>query len=355
MDFATLCSGIEAASVAWKPLGWNPVFFSEIDSFACRMLRHHHPQVPNFGDMTLYHEWPKKKIRLLGAGTPCQAFSYSGLREGLDDPRGNLTLTFLGVVKKYRPFWVVWENVPGVLSDRTNAFGQLAAGLAELGYGWAYRVLDAQHFGVPQRRRRVVLVGCLGGWEYSSAALFEPESLQGDTATRKVQRLQDAAGLGRRAASDSLSKTLTARGPCLDPSFQTFVFNYNARAAELERSVSTRNTAALTRSQGVAVAYALQEGVDNTNTKQGPGGCGVAVETAYTLLARNKPQMVAGTNYGVRKLTPTEYERLQGFPDHYTAITNADGPRYKALGNSWAVPVFRWVGERINALDWVAQ
>src|SRR5262245_53926871 len=150
-QFLSVCSGIEAASVAWHPLGWRAAAFSEIEAFPSAVLSHRHPGVPNWGDMTKFSAWPDERIDLLVGGTPCQAFSLAGLRRGLSDPRGNLTLTFLGLVEKYLPKWVVWENVPGVLSDRTNAFGNFLSGLGQLGYGCAYRVLDAQFFGVAQR------------------------------------------------------------------------------------------------------------------------------------------------------------------------------------------------------------
>lgn len=177
-----MCSGIEAATVAWDALGWEPAFFSEIEPFPCALLAHHYPDVPNFGDMTKFQEWPDADIDVLVGGTPCQAFSVAGLRRGLADPRGNLTLTFLAIAERYRPEWVVWENVPGVLSDRTGAFGAFLGGLAELGYGWAYRVLDAQYFGLAQRRKRVFVVGSAGGWTRAAAVLFESASLRGDSA-----------------------------------------------------------------------------------------------------------------------------------------------------------------------------
>ena len=155
-SFLSVCSGIEAASVAWEPLGWKPCAFAEIEKFPSAVLAHHWPETPNLGDMTKHHEWPNTlRPNLIAGGTPCQAFSVAGLRQGLADPRGNLTLTFLSILEQYRPTWVVWENVPGVLSDKTGAFGAFLGGLGELGYGFAYRVLDAQFFGVAQRRRRV--------------------------------------------------------------------------------------------------------------------------------------------------------------------------------------------------------
>ena len=155
MKYGSICSGIEAASVAWSQLGWQCEFVSEIEPFPCAVLKHHHPNVPNYGDMTKHENWPKHDIDVLVGGTPCQAFSVAGLRAGLADPRGNLTLVFLSIVEQYRPRWVVWENVPGVLSDGTGAFGSFLGGLANIGYGFAYRVLDAQYFGLAQRRKRV--------------------------------------------------------------------------------------------------------------------------------------------------------------------------------------------------------
>ncbi len=158
MNYLSVCSGIEAASQAWECLGWTPVAFAEIEKFPSAVLAHHYPNVPNLGDMTKFHEWPDFKdtpVNVVVGGTPCQAFSVAGLREGLNDPRGNLTLTFLGVVKKYMPEFVVWENVPGVLSDETGAMFSFLDGLEELGYVVDVDILDAQFHGVPQRRRRV--------------------------------------------------------------------------------------------------------------------------------------------------------------------------------------------------------
>ena len=186
MKFLSVCSGIEAASVAWQPLGWSAVAFSEIEPAPCAVLAHHYPGTPNWGDMTKYKEWPDVAIDLLCGGTPCQSFSVAGLRKGLDDPRGNLMLTFGAIAAKYRPKWLVWENVPGVLSSKGGAdFGAFLGMLGELGYGFAYRVLDAEYFGVAQRRRRVFVVGCLGDWQSAAAVLFERHSLSGHPAPRR--------------------------------------------------------------------------------------------------------------------------------------------------------------------------
>ena len=186
LRYLSVCAGIEAASVAWHELGWTPVAFSEIEKFPSAVLAHHYPNVPNWGDMTKFKEWPDANINVLVGGTPCQSFSVAGLRKGLADPRGNLMLTYLAIADKYRPEWLVWENVPGVLSsNKGRDFGALLGGMAELGYGFCYRVLDAQYFGVAQRRRRVFVVGHLGNWQRAAAVLFERESLCGNPAPRR--------------------------------------------------------------------------------------------------------------------------------------------------------------------------
>ena len=243
MRFGSVSSGIGAPELAWGKLGWTPVFFSEIAPFPCRVLKHYYPQVPNFGDMTKFKEWPDASIDLLVGGTPCQSFSVAGLRKGLDDPRGNLALTFLAIADRFRPQWLVWENVPGVHSswsdvekgppapgfirdledarrvaleaglnevagidpqafeevDQSSDFDCFLAGMVELGYGVATRVLDAQHFGVPQRRRRVFVIGHLGDWRPAAAALFERESLSGNPPPRRKAGQGVAGTLENRA------------------------------------------------------------------------------------------------------------------------------------------------------------
>lgn len=209
MIYGSVCSGIEAATVAWHPLGWRPAWFSEIERFPCAVLRHHYPTVPNLGDMKRFKEWPDAAIDLLVGGTPCQSFSVAGLRKGLDDPRGNLMLTYLAIARRYAPRWLVWENVPGVLSSNGGRdFGTFLGGLAELGYGFAYRVLDAQYVrveshprAVPQRRRRVFVVGHLGDWRRAAAVLFEREGMLGYPAPRRKAREGVAACLSARPQS----------------------------------------------------------------------------------------------------------------------------------------------------------
>ena len=179
MKYLSVCSGIEAATVAWHPLSWEPIGFSEIEKFPSNVLAHHYPGVPNYGDMTQHERWPTTDIDVLVGGTPCQSFSVAGLRQGMADPRGNLALVYLAIAEQYRPNWLVWENVPGVLSsDGGRDFGSIIGGMVELGYSPSWRVLDAQYFGVPQRRRRVFIVASARDWRDSAKVLFEPESLR---------------------------------------------------------------------------------------------------------------------------------------------------------------------------------
>ena len=183
MKYLSVCSGIEAATVAWHPLGWKPFAFAEIEKFPSAVLAHHYPSVPNLGDMTKFKDWPDATINVLVGGTPCQSFSVAGLRQGLNDPRGNVMLTYLAVARRYRPEWLVWENVPGVLSSNGGRdFGTFIRGLEECGYHASWRVLDAQFTGLAQRRRRVFVVGNFGDWRKAAAVLIEYESLSWDSA-----------------------------------------------------------------------------------------------------------------------------------------------------------------------------
>ncbi len=229
MNYLSVCSGVEAATVAWHKLGWKPVAFSEIEKFPSEVLAHHYPDVPNLGDMTNYKEWnfEGKTIDILVGGTPCQSFSVAGLRKGIEDPRGNLALTFCGILDKFRPKWFVWENVPGVLSStKGRDFGSFLGAVGELGYGFSYRVLDAQNFGVPQRRRRVFVVGHLGDWKPAAEVLFESESLSWHPAKSKKARENAPGyiegGFGAYNQSD-VGGTTKASGGVLGGGSETFV------------------------------------------------------------------------------------------------------------------------------------
>lgn len=349
MRYLSVCSGIESASVAWQPLGWQALAFSEIEPYPCALLKHHYPGVPNWGDMTKFKEWPDANVDLLVGGTPCQSFSVAGLRKGLDDPRGNLMLTYLAISGRYRPRWLVWENVPGVLSSNGGKdFGAFLGGLAELGYGFAYRVLDAQYFGVAQRRRRVFVVGCLGDWRSAAAVLFERHSLSGHPAPSRE------AGQGFAA---DIAPSLTASGRGVgrvgDTIGQDPVIAQCLTAGTGQRYDPETETILPVRVNG-----SLEENCLNPDQPQcwrvyDPEGVAPALQSGE---ARGN---VIKNGVSVRRLTPIECERLQGFPDNYTNVPfrgkpATDGHRYKALGNSKAVPVVRWIGERIAAVETIS-
>jgi DNA (cytosine-5)-methyltransferase 1 len=319
----SVCSGIEAASVAWSALQWQPVAFSEIDPFACAVLAHRYAGVPNHGDMTRYEEWPDAALDILVGGTPCQSFSVAGKRGGMDDARGDLARVFVAVAGRYRPGWLVWENVPGILSSNEGRdFGAILGGLAELGYGFAYRVLDAQYFGVPQQRRRVFVVGCLGSWQRAAAVLFERESLRGDSAPLGFTRDDSPAGATVRAHAHL----------CLT----------NAEGAEGLPYLTRSNLGKYLNNQTPLIAF---------DSRQDPIS-GPVFGSLSSSLPQAQAVCVPGGGAYVRRITPRECERLMGLPDDYTLVPYrgkpaADGPRYAAIGNSMAVPVMQWIGERI--------
>ena len=479
MKYGSVCSGVEAASVAWHPLGWEPQWFSEIEKFPSAVLGHHYPNVPNLGDMTKFKEWPNDRpIDVLVGGTPCQSFSVAGLRKGLDDPRGNLMLTYLAIAERYRPRWLVWENVPGVLSsNKGRDFGTFLGALGKLRYGFAYRVLDAQYFGVAQRRKRVFVVGYLGDWRRAAAVLFERESLSGHPApSRKTgqraaptvtqgppfsrtgnERVETEAivpmvagsldtqcgggklthqsannghlileketmgtitarmfaALGARDVENGalhpvafdaynqeltgdVSKTVAARADQDTASCVAFSSNMSVPDCQTDGTTPTlkigghgggnppavaiQNATRGASQNGLGITtdgpmYTLDVGSQHAVGTQTDGNPpAVAYDTTnitslkngsnpkpgdpcFTLAKGQHPPLLASMQ--VRRLTPTECERLQGFPDNYTQIAwrgkisddCPDGPRYKAMGNSMAVPVMRWIGERINAVE----
>ena len=364
MRFGSVCSGIEAASVAWHPLGWEAAWLSEIEPFPCAVLKHHYPDVPNLGDMTKFKEWKiESNVDVFVGGTPCQSFSVAGLRKGLDDPRGNLMLTYLAIADKFRPKWLVWENVPGVLSSNEGKdFGAFLGGLGELGYGFAYRILDAQYFGVAQRRRRVFVVGYFGDWRSAAAVLFERSSLQGNSAPS-------------RHSWEKIAGTVTARfGNSRNNQEELAPIQYLGNVehkntnCDLENRVAARmvafgeysvdGTASAMKARDYKDATDLvaqpiafhptQDPISSTDGTTHGLGCGSSGGQASIAVAQSM---------AVRRLTCTECERLQGFPDGYTNIPwrkadeSPDGPRYKALGNSMAVPVMAWIGKRIQEVE----
>jgi DNA (cytosine-5)-methyltransferase 1 len=358
MKYLSICSGIEAATVAWHSLGWQAAGFAEIDPFARAVLSHHYSNVPLHGDFTALKEKDYDAIDLLVGGTPCQSFSIAGLRKGLDDDRGNLALEFIRLAQKARARWVVWENVPGVLSiDRGRTFGTFLAGLAECGYGFAYRVLDAQYFGVPQRRRRVFVIGHLGDWRHAAAVLFESESVRGDITPCKKTRQGIASSTSSSVGGYSEGiGTLRTSGGDISGGSETLVTNsgdvsFCLNAGGMGRQDGESETLICNfENPMVAIQYADQRGREYRNNGMGISAVG---DPMYTLETRQLHGVL--TPKHVRRLTPRECERLQGFPDDYTLISYRqkpapDGNRYKVLGNSMAVPVMHWLGKRI---EWV--
>lgn len=377
MKYGSVCSGVEAATVAWHPLGWEPQWFSEIEKFPSAVLSHHYPDVPNLGDMTKFKEWPNdRSIDLLVGGTPCQSFSVAGLRKGLDDPRGNLMLTYLAIASQYQPKWLVWENVPGVLSsNRGRDFGTFLGALAKLGYGFSWRCLDAQYFGVAQRRRRVFVVGHLGDWRRAAAVLFERESMSGHSAPRRETR-EEITGYTSSSfgAYDKGVGTVRAAGGDLGGGSETLVAKtlttgtgrqFNAETESFVTEQEKVNTITASYGMGGAdhetkpLVYGEQR---NAEILAFPGlmsGTQRASSTGVSPALCRSHEIAFQSGMTVRRLTPIECERLQGFPDNYTRISwrnkspddCPDGPRYKAMGNSMAVPVMRWIGERINLVE----
>ena len=471
MKFGSVCSGIEAASVAWNKLGWSASWLAEIEPFPSAVLAHHYPDVPNLGDMTLL---PAKILSgeieapdIFCGGTPCQAFSIAGNRESLDDARGNLSLTFCEIANAIDsvrdvPAIIFWENVPGVLNTKDNAFGCFLAGLAgedgELkpaGKKWtnagmvlgpkravAWRVLDAQYFGLAQRRKRVFVVASARDDFNPAEVLFEFDGLRRDTAPSRNSRETTASdaqsGIGTynkqrigEYSTEDVASTCAARDYKNATDLVTYenfktVYEMHAQDARVQNVGDVLPTMSATYGSGggnIPVTYGIAENIINRQDHNGGNGIGSQEELQYTLNATGVHGIatmsdVAGTldasyykgqgsrqggerefvaqpivlmdqggsvmnvltdgtvgtlrrethghepsvlhpillnTMAVRRLTPTECERLQGFPDGYTQIPwrkkpsgdCPDGPRYKALGNSWAVPVVAWIGERI--------
>jgi DNA (cytosine-5)-methyltransferase 1 len=412
MKFGSVCSGIEAASVAWEPLGWTAAWFSEIEPFPCAVLKHHYPDVPNLGDMTklpsLIRSGQVEVPDILCGGTPCQAFSVAGLRQSLDDERGNLSLTFCEIadaIDKQRKSIIFWENVPGVLSTKDNAFGCFLGALAgeddaliPAGGRWAnagfvdgpkravaWRVLDAQYFGVAQRRRRVFVVASARADFDPAAVLFEFDGLRRDSAPSREA--------GKKIANCFTSSPSQHRSPNEDATLITThrmvafgEYADDGTAGAMKARDYKDATDLVTQPIPIDMRNAGRDPEKHDEMNRQGVGVGEPGDPAHTVtsafvngvaqpigLDEEQNAMINGfgtlkartagggfegtvmqTNMAVRRLTPVECERLQGFPDNYTNIKDKcpDGPRYKALGNSWAVPVVRWIGERIDrALD----
>ena len=432
MRIATCFSGIGAPECAWNGLGWDFVWTSEIEPFPSAVLKYHHPTVPNLGDINNVHKYAKSikrkfgPIDLICGGSPCQSFSIAGLRKGMDDPRGNLALVYLGVIDRFKPRWIVWENVPGVLTSNSGRdFEAFITALEQIGYSFAWRILDAQFFGVPQRRRRVFVVGHLGDWRRAAAVLFEPKSMSRNIAEgqgkRKIASALTSNGVGTCGADDNQAQSgrliastfdasyahtqgasgqdlnhghspliaHTLRGEGFDASedgtgrglplvfggnntssaikvhpalnaaksgsrrmdFESEAFIFQSKQSVTQTGVPGPISPSLDRSksEGLAV-FNIRGREDGANIEIDPDGlCSLRASSGGS--SRSHLSIP-----GIRRITPIEAERLQGFPDDYTNIIYrgkkaSDGPRYRAIGNSMAVPVMKWIGERIKFVD----
>jgi DNA (cytosine-5)-methyltransferase 1 len=420
MNYGSVCSGIEAASVAWHSLGWKAAWLAEIERFPSEVLAHHYPDVPNLGDMTTISRrvliGEVEAPDVLVGGTPCQAFSIAGLREGLLDERGQLTISYVRLFDAIdyirgragkRASVAIWENVPGVLSSKDNAFGCFLGALAgedcELqppGKKWAnagcvfgptrtvaWRILDAQYFGVAQRRRRVFVVASARKDFDPVKVLFEFDGVRRDSAPSRQQGQETAGTLASRTGAGGLPGTdeacsgylqaayggnntsgsidvATARNACasasgrMDFESETFIvlpavcvtgdITHTLKAEGFDASEDGTG-----RGQPIVAAFA-----ENSRGELRLGGgdgsrCGT-LSTGGGKPGQGTPTVLAGM--AIRRLMPVECERLQGFPDGHTEITvrnkpAADGPRYKSLGNSMAVPVMAWIGSRIQLVE----
>ena len=413
MKYVSVCSGIEAATMAWHGLGWKPLAFSEIEPFPSAVLAYHYPDVINEGDFTQIGDKYDLTDGLLAGGTPCQDFSVAGLRAGLDGKRGNLSVDFIKLAFSSNATWICWENVPGVLSSGSGQdFATILSGFtgckintpsegwqnsgiiqaAEGCYSIAWRVLDAQYFGVAQRRRRVFVVGYSGGWQYPSAVLFERASLLGNPAPSRGEgkgvTCHAESSIGGYRQEDC-GGALRASGGALSGGSETFIASKEPKLYEnhpndsrvtgphdkcpavVSRHGTGGGNVPLVQEGGIGQVDWRTANADNGIDKHAVcfepgilkregGDSRVSNEQCSTLRAEmGDNQPTVATTSQVRRLTPIECERLQGFPDDFTRIPwrgkepkdCPDGLRYKALGNSMAVPCIKWLGERIEMVN----
>lgn len=372
--YVSTFSGIEAATVAWAPLGWVPVCFSEIDPFPSAVLEERFPSVPNLGDITRI-DWSDLSgfVDVVVGGSPCQSFSIAGNREGLSG-ESRLMWEYVRAVQEIRPEWLVWENVPGALSSSHGEdFRCLLESLDALGYGLAWRVLDAQFFGVAQRRERVFLVGRLGDPDGPCEVLFERGGMPWDSPSSREKRQELTAGSGGGAEApvvqlkgNAIDRDTSQNGQWACDSDENGAYTLNSTDVNgvPAFAVLPFNTTQITSKENGsrprygdpchplcatdhAPAICMADAAANAAIDRDPAG---------TLKANNNNPPIVSSSCSVRRLTPRECERLQGFPDDWTLIPYRgkpaeecpDTPRYKALGNSMAVPVMRWIGKRIQ-------
>lgn len=387
MRYLSVCSGVGSDHIAWSGLPWECVGFAEVDPFPAAVLAHHWPRIPNYGDFTVIQgEDLEGTVDLVVGGTPCQSHSIAGQRAGLEDRRGQLVFEHIRIAATSGAAWFLWENVPGVLSvNGGRDFGAILGALAECGFGCAYRVLDAQYFGVPQRRRRVFVVGYRGDWRPAAAVLFELKGLRrgvapGQGSGEDVAGTLEASLGGSRGAGTPIgaltsnvanggltagnnpgaSHVVLATSPTL-PSRRSagggMGTDFEADGGLVARALTTRNNRIDGERDNKIVAFDGAQITSKTNRSQPAPG-----KPCPTRASGSQPSMYGG-GVGVRRLTPLECERLQGLPDHHTRIPwrgkpaaqCPDTPRYKAIGNGFAVPVVAWLGRQIQAVHELIQ
>ena len=385
--YGSICSGIEAATVAWQPLGWVPAWFSEIAPFPSALLDYYYPEVSNLGDMTkLTGMIERREIEapdIVCGGTPCQAFSISGTRKSLDDNRGNLSLVFCEVCNAVddvrhdrgeQPAIIMWENVPGVLSTFDNAFGCFLAGLAgesepvnAPGGQWptagiivgtrrsiAWRILDAQYFGLAQRRKRVFVISSARTDIDIGQVLTQFDGVQRTVKPRRETGQSDTRTTAVGVDADSGIPTLARElSHTLKTTTNEAVFVGTEDVAPTLRANAKQSLMSGSGDINSPLAISIQGNIIDRN-HGGAQGAGISTEDiSYTLTTADRHAVAFRSPVVIRRLTPRECERLQGFPDDYTLIPYkgkdaSDAVRYHALGNSWAVSVVRWIGRRIN-------
>jgi DNA (cytosine-5)-methyltransferase 1 len=354
MIYGSVCSGIEAATVAWHPLGWTPAFFSEIEAAPRAVLSHHYPDVPLHGDFTTIGADDYGPIDLLVGGTPCQSFSIAGLRKGLDDDRGNLALEFIKLAQRKRPRWLVWENVPGVLSsNKGRDFGTFLTALGEIGYGFAYRVLDAKYFGCACPRPRVFVVSYFGDWRPPAAVLFERESFahrypRSRRGPRPHTLSAQNAG-SRNGRGNIIYEADGLRGMSITETERALGF------PDGYTDISQKSPFASAKA-GDEPCDPLRPHASTSGGDDGEANRQVRHLRQRDEAASDRPLPSDGSSQG-HPLPPLQHQVADrgghGVGDAGVGVSRrpsrlADGPRYKALGNSMAVPVMRWIGERIQ-------
>jgi len=380
VKYLSICSGIESVGVAWHPLGFECLGLSEIDPFRSAVLNYHYPEVKNYGDFTQIERSDLRATPdILVGGTPCATFSIAGLRKGMGEDRGNLALEFIRLAERIKPKWILWENVPGVLSSNEGKdLGTFLGALAECGYGFAYRVLDTQYIrtqrfprAIPQRRRRVFVVGCLGDWKSSAKVLFDQEAMSTNPRPCRGKRSEDPSEL--KDVHREFYRKLDYKGTFTDEAEACGTIPAGGRFSPPENSMicienpialqtgHTKQNGSGFKSDGAMYSltasdrYAVMCFEPNT-----PDGHARVVKdgispTLNAMTGGNRQPCVM-TEQKIRRLTVIEAELLQGFPDNYTQIPYRDKPkeeapqskRYEAVGRAMSINVMEWLGTRIN-------